>query len=47
VVKSDGFCKLKLNTIRVLLENDELELVVEEIDLFLALMRYLLDNLNM
>jgi hypothetical protein len=38
VVKSDGFCKLKLNTIRDLLESDKLE--VEEIDLFHALMRY-------
>jgi hypothetical protein len=38
VVKTDGFCKLKLNTIRNILESDEFE--VEEIDLFLALMRY-------
>jgi hypothetical protein len=38
VVKTDGFCKLKLNTIRNILKNDEFE--VEEIDLFLALMRY-------
>jgi hypothetical protein len=45
VAKSDGFCKLKLNTIRDLLESEELEM--EEIDLFLALMRYLLDSLNM
>jgi hypothetical protein len=38
VVKTDGFCKLKLNTIRNILESDEFE--AEEIDLFLALMRY-------
>jgi hypothetical protein len=37
VVKSQGFCKLKLNTIRELLESDELN--VEEVELFRALIR--------